>query len=101
MHIVCTCVAIFEDPFKKPSYLFAVVAGKFNVLKGTYTTLASKRDIDLGIYIDKGTSTSMAEHALASLQKSMEWDERNYNLEYDLDAYKIVAVSDFVFGAME
>jgi aminopeptidase N len=92
--------AVFHDPFPKPSYLFAVVAGSFDTLHSTFKT-KSNRDIKLGVYINKGTPLEQARHAMASIHKSMKWDEDVYGLEYDLDVFNIVAVNDFVFGAME
>ena len=93
-HFVC-----WEDPFPKPSYLFALVAGDLDVLEGTFTTM-SKRDITLSIFVDKG-KTNRAEHAMTSLKKSMKWDEERFGLECDLDNYMIVSVDSFNAGAME
>ncbi|MGL4995637.1 MAG: M1 family aminopeptidase, partial [Deefgea sp.] len=87
------------DPFKKPAYLFALVAGKLVVLAGTHTT-KSKRTINIEIYVEPG-NLDKCHHALAAAQKAMEWDEERFGLEYDLDTYMIVAVSDFNMGAME
>lgn len=89
----------WEDPFKKPSYLFALVAGDFDLLEGEFTT-ASKRKINLRIYVEKGY-VDQARHALYSLQEAMRWDEEAYGREYDLDIYMIVAIGDFNMGAME
>ena len=89
----------WHDPFPKPCYLFALVAGSFDVLSDTYTTL-SGRKVDLEIYVDKG-NLHKANHAMASLISSMDWDETTFNLEYDLDIYMIVAVDFFNMGAME
>ena len=89
----------WHDPFPKPCYLFALVAGDFDLLKDTYTTV-SGRDVALEIFVDKG-NVSKAEHAMVSLQKSMKWDEDTFGLEYDLDIYMIVAVDFFNMGAME
>ncbi|GAA69699.1 aminopeptidase N [Pseudoalteromonas sp. BSi20429] len=89
----------WQDPFKKPSYLFALVAGDFDVLKDTYTT-KSGRDVELALFVDKG-NLSKTPHAIASLKKAMQWDEERFNLEYDLDIYMIVAVDFFNMGAME
>lgn len=89
----------WEDPFKKPSYLFALVAGDFDLLEGEFTT-ASNRKINLRIYVEKGYG-DQARHALYSLQEAMRWDEEAYGREYDLDIYMIVAISDFNMGAME
>lgn len=89
----------WEDPFPKPSYLFALVAGKLSCHAGTFTT-CSGREINLEIWVEPQNIDS-CEHALHSLQKSMKWDEEMFGLEYDLDVYMIVAVSDFNMGAME
>jgi aminopeptidase N len=91
--------ATWEDPFKKPAYLFAVVAGKLDVLRDTFTT-ASGRSVQLAIYVEPGKLDQCA-HAMAALQKSMKWDEERFGLECDLDHYMIVAVGDFNMGAME
>lgn len=91
--------AVWQDPFPKPSYLFALVAGDFERLEDQFVT-ASGRSVDLHIYVDHG-NLSRAEHAMASLQRSMQWDEEVYGLEYDLDIYMIVAVDFFNMGAME
>lgn len=89
----------WEDPFKKPSYLFAMVAGDFDVARDTFTTM-SGRKVELEIYVDKG-NIFKTPHAMESLKKSMKWDEDTFGLEYDLDIYMIVAVDSFNFGAME
>lgn len=89
----------WHDPFPKPSYLFAVVAGDFDLLTDTYTTCSS-REVALEIFVDKG-NLHKSEHAMASLKKSMKWDEETFGLEYDLDIYMIVAVDFFNMGAME
>jgi aminopeptidase N len=89
----------WEDPFKKPSYLFALVAGDFDLLEDTFTTM-SGRKVKLEIYVDKG-DLDKTHHAMESLKKSMKWDEETFGLEYDLDIYMIVAVSSFNMGAME
>ncbi len=90
---------IWEDPFPKPCYLFALVAGKLNSVLDTYVT-NSGRLIDIKIYVESGDE-KYTRHALNSLKKAMKWDEENYSLEYDLDEYKIVAVRHFNMGAME
>ena len=90
---------IWEDPFPKPSYLFALVAGKLNSILDTYIT-RSGRLIDIKIYVEAGDE-KYTKHAINSLKKAMKWDEQNYGLEYDLDEYKIVAVRHFNMGAME
>jgi aminopeptidase N len=89
----------WQDPFPKPCYLFALVAGDFDVLTDTFTT-CSAREIALEIFVDKG-NLNKAHHAMASLKKSMLWDEQTFDLEYDLDIYMIVAVDFFNMGAME
>jgi aminopeptidase N len=89
----------WEDPFKKPSYLFALVAGDFDLLEDFYTTM-SGRKVKLQIFVDKG-DLDKSQHAMDSLKKSMKWDEDTFGLEYDLDIYMIVAVSSFNMGAME
>ncbi|UCV27985.1 aminopeptidase N [Ferribacterium limneticum] len=91
--------AKWADPFKKPAYLFAVVAGKLDVLKDTFKT-ASGRSVQLAIYVEPG-KLDQCPHAMAALQKSMKWDEERFGLECDLDHYMIVAVGDFNMGAME
>ena len=87
------------DPFRKPSYLFALVAGKLVSLAGQHTT-RSGRNINIEIFVEPG-NLDKCPHALAAAQKAMAWDEERFGLEYDLDAYLIVATSDFNFGAME
>ena len=89
----------WEDPFRKPSYLFAMVAGDFDVARDDFKTMSGK-DIKLEIYVDKGNLTKTG-HALESLKTSMKWDEETFGLEYDLDIYMIVAVDSFNMGAME
>ncbi|NTV69092.1 MAG: aminopeptidase N [Azonexaceae bacterium] len=91
--------AKWTDPFKKPAYLFAVVAGKLDVLRDTFRT-ASGRSVQLAIYVEPG-KLDQCPHAMAALQKSMKWDEERFGLECDLDHYMIVAVGDFNMGAME
>ncbi len=90
---------LWEDPFFKPSYLYAMVAGDFDVCHDAFTTM-SGRTIDLYIYVDKG-NLYRTEHAMESLKKSMKWDEEVYGREYDLDIFMIVAVDAFNMGAME
>ena len=89
----------WHDPFKKPAYLFALVAGDFDLLEGNFIT-RSGRDVLLQFFVDKGNKVK-AEHALASLQRAMKWDEQRFDLEYDLDIYMVVAVDFFNMGAME
>ncbi|SFM14736.1 aminopeptidase N [Marinobacter zhejiangensis] len=89
----------WEDPFPKPCYLFALVAGDLLLKQDTFTT-CSGREIDLRIYVEPRNATK-CEHAMDSLQRSMRWDETVYGREYDLDIFMIVAVDDFNMGAME
>ena len=89
----------WNDPFPKPSYLFALVAGDFDLLQDTFTT-KSGREVALELYVDRG-NLDRASWAMESLKKSMKWDEDRFNLEYDLDIYMIVAVDFFNMGAME
>lgn len=91
--------ATWHDPFKKPSYLFALVAGDLAVLKGQYVT-ASGRNVALEIYARK-PDIEKCQYALEALKQAMRWDEVQFGREYDLDIYMIVAVSDFNMGAME
>ncbi len=91
--------AVWDDPHPKPCYLFALVAGDLEHIHDTYTT-SSEREVDLYIYVRSGDEAQCA-HAMESLKKSMKWDEDVYGLEYDLDIFNIVAVSDFNMGAME
>ncbi len=91
--------AQWEDPFPKPSYLFALVAGNLACLADEFVT-RSGRTVQLRIYSEQA-NIDQCHHAMASLKKSMKWDEDRYGLEYDLDLFQIVAVSDFNFGAME
>lgn len=87
------------DPFKKPAYLFALVAGDLKHIEDTYTT-ASGREVLLQIFVE-AENISKCDHAMLSLKQSMKWDEEVFGLEYDLDIYMIVAVNDFNMGAME
>ncbi|MFD1914327.1 aminopeptidase N [Halodurantibacterium flavum] len=91
--------AEWEDPWPKPSYLFALVAGDLVAHSGSFTT-ASGRDVALNIWVRPGDETKCA-YALDSLIRSMRWDEEVYGREYDLDVFNIVAVDDFNMGAME
>ena len=91
--------AEWHDPHPKPSYLFALVAGNLSCCRDKYTT-SSGREVSLEIYTEAHNADKCA-HAIASLKKAMQWDEDTFNLEYDLDAYMIVAVDDFNMGAME
>jgi aminopeptidase N len=89
----------WEDPFKKPSYLFALVAGDLGCVTDSFIT-QSGRDISLRFYVEKGQEERCL-HAVDALKHAMRWDEEKYGREYDLDIYMIVAVSDFNMGAME
>ena len=87
------------DPFPKPCYLFCVVVGDLGSIHDTYTT-KSGRLVKLGLYVEHGEEPK-AKWGLESLKRAMKWDEDVYGLEYDLDLFNIVAVSDFNMGAME
>lgn len=89
----------WQDPFPKPCYLFAVVAGDFDVLRDSFRT-RSGRDVALEIFVDRG-NLDRADWAMTSLKNSMKWDEERFGLEYDLDIFMIVAVDFFNMGAME
>ncbi|WP_075319977.1 aminopeptidase N [Histophilus somni] len=89
----------WQDPFPKPSYLFALVAGDFDLLQDNFVT-KSGRNVALELYVDRG-NLDRAHWAMSALKKSMKWDEARFNLEYDLDIYMIVAVDFFNMGAME
>ncbi len=91
--------ALWRDPFPKPCYLFALVAGDLGELKGEFVTMSGRR-VDLRIYVEHGNEPRAA-YALDSLKRAMKWDEENYGREYDLDIFMIVAVSAFNMGAME
>ncbi|ADH84975.1 aminopeptidase N [Desulfurivibrio alkaliphilus] len=91
--------ASFKDPFPKPSYLFALVAGDLVGVHDRFTT-ASGRQVALAIYVE-AHNRDKCDHAMAALKKAMRWDEETFGLEYDLDHYLIVAVDDFTMGAME
>ena len=91
--------AEWHDPFPKPSYLFAMVAGDLSVNRDSFTTM-SGREVELGIWV-KHKDLAKTAHAMASLKQAMAWDEQAYGREYDLDLFNIVAVDDFNFGAME
>ncbi|SHO45400.1 aminopeptidase N [Desulfopila aestuarii] len=91
--------AVWHDPFPKPSYLFALVAGDLRYIEDFFTT-KSGRNICLRIYVEERNITK-CDHAMLSLKKAMRWDEEVYGLEYDLDIFMIVAVDDFNMGAME
>ncbi|TCP15690.1 alanyl aminopeptidase [Crenobacter luteus] len=87
------------DPYKKPSYLFALVAGKLVALRDRFVT-AGGREVKLEVWTEASDQDKVA-HAMASLKRAMKWDEERFGLEYDLDTYMIVAVGDFNMGAME
>jgi aminopeptidase N len=91
--------ATWQDPFKKPAYLFALVAGDLWCVEDTFTTM-SAREVALRIYVEP-ENIDKCQHAMDSLKKSMRWDEEVYGREYDLDIFMIVAVNDFNMGAME
>ncbi|MEL7452600.1 MAG: M1 family aminopeptidase, partial [Pseudomonadota bacterium] len=92
-------VAHWQDPHRKPSYLFALCAGGYDVYRDTFQTL-SGRDVELAIHVDQGEAAKAA-WAMDCLKRAMKWDEDVFGLEYDLDVFNIVAVRDFNFGAME
>lgn len=89
----------WEDPTLKPCYLFALVAGDFDLLQDHFVT-QSGRKVLLELYVEKGFK-DQADFALGALKRAMKWDEKTFGREYDLDRYMIVAVSDFTMGAME
>ena len=91
--------AVWHDPWPKPSYLFALVAGDLGCLEDTFVTRSGRR-VALKLYTEHHNMDQL-DHAMASLKKSMKWDEDVYGREYDLDTYMIVAVDDFNMGAME
>jgi aminopeptidase N len=89
----------WEDPSLKPCYLFALVAGNFDVLQDSFTTCGG-REVQIRFYLEPGYG-ERGRFGMESLIRSMKWDEEAYGREYDLDVYMVVAVSDFNFGAME
>ncbi|MCP4297770.1 MAG: aminopeptidase N [Proteobacteria bacterium] len=91
--------AIWQDPFPKPSYLFALVAGRLVSIEDEFVTKSGK-NIDLKIFVEE-RNREKCDHAMVSLKKSMRWDEEVFGLEYDLNNYMVVAVDDFNMGAME
>ncbi|MCA1748514.1 MAG: aminopeptidase N [Sphingomonadales bacterium] len=91
--------ARWEDPWPKPSYLFALVAGDLVANRDKFVTRSGK-SVDLAIWVREGDLAKTG-HAMESLKKAMKWDEETYGREYDLDQFNIVAVADFNFGAME
>ncbi len=91
--------AIWVDPHPKPSYLFALVAGRYDSIEDTFVTKSGRR-VALAIQVDPGDS-ARAHYAMDALKRAMKWDEEVFQREYDLDVFNIVAVRDFNFGAME
>ena len=91
--------AVWHDPFPKPSYLFALVAGDLGSIRDSFTTMAG-RSIALEIFVEHGNEPR-AHYAMGALKRAMKWDEEAYGREYDLDIFMIVAVSAFNMGAME
>ena len=91
--------AVWHDPFPKPAYLFALVAGELSFIEDHFVT-ASEREVTLRIYVEE-KDINKCDHAMLSLQQSMRWDEEVYGREYDLEIFNIVAVDDFNMGAME
>lgn len=92
-------VVVFEDPYNKPCYLFALVAGKLEAIHDTFTTLSGK-NVALALYCEPGKQDRLT-FAMQALKNAMTWDEKTFGLEYDLDTFSIVAVSHFNAGAME
>ena len=90
---------VFEDPFNKPCYLFALVAGNLDSIHDTFKTMSGKT-VQLGLYCERGKKDRLI-FAMESIKKAMAWDEKVFGLEYDLDSFNIVAVSHFNAGAME
>jgi aminopeptidase N len=91
--------AVWDDPFPKPSYLFAIVAGELAEKSGRFTT-RSGREVALKFY-SEAENIDRLDHAIDSLERAMAWDEERYGLEYDLDVFHVVATHDFNMGAME
>ena len=90
---------VWQDPFKKPSYLFALVAGDLDHIEDSFKTMSGK-NVALRIYCEHGKKDKLY-YAMDSLKRAMKWDEERFGREYDLDLFNIVAVSDFSAGAME
>ena len=88
-----------HDPFPKPCYLFALVAGNLVALEDSFTTKSGRR-VALAIYVEPRNAGKCG-HAMAALKTAMRWDEERFGREYDLDNFKILAVDDFNMGAME
>eukprot|EP00920_Eleutheroschizon_duboscqi_P005884 GHVT01013809.1.p1 GENE.GHVT01013809.1~~GHVT01013809.1.p1 ORF type:complete len:1049 (+),score=113.09 GHVT01013809.1:254-3148(+) len=91
--------AVFEDPHRKPCYLFALVAGQLEKISDTFTTM-SGRSVEINIFSEPEDSSKLS-WALQSVKKSMKWDEEEYGREYDLDVFHVVCAKDFNMGAME
>jgi len=91
--------AVWHDPFPKPAYLFALVAGRLDTVSETFTTM-SGRKVEIAVHVEPGKA-DRAGYALDALARSMRWDEETFGREYDLDVFNVVAVSDFNMGAME
>lgn len=91
--------AVWFDPFLKPSYLFALVAGDLECIEDAFVT-ASGRHVDIHFYVESGNQDK-CQYAIEALKRAMRWDEVRYGREYDLDIYMVVAVGDFNMGAME
>ena len=91
--------AVWHDPWPKPAYLFALVGGDLGVVLDSFTTMGG-RQVELGVYVEKGKETRAA-YAMDAIKRSMLWDEEAFGREYDLDVFNVVAVSDFNMGAME
>ena len=91
--------AVWHDPHPKPAYLFALVGGDLAKVSSHFKT-KSKKNVELNIYVEHGKE-DRCDWAMESLKRSMRWDEKRFGLEYDLDIFNIVAVSDFNMGAME
>lgn len=89
----------WHDPFKKPAYLFAMVAGELSCIEDSFTTMKGRK-IDIRVYVE-ARDIDKCDHAVDSLKRAMRWDEEVYGREYDLDIFMIVAVDDFNMGAME
>ena len=92
--------AVWHDPFPKPCYLFALVAGDLGAVDGQFRHRCPGATVELGIYVEHGKE-ARAGYAMDALKRSMRWDEEAFGREYDLDVFNIVAVSDFNMGAME
>ena len=91
--------AEWSDPWRKPAHLFALVAGDFDHISSSFTTMENRK-VELNIYVDKGEADK-AHYAMDALKRAMKWDEDVFGCAYDLDTFNIVAVRDFNFGAME